>query len=206
MPRLPPELPGRGRESWRAVPPLPRKPNVLGASGQDRAGCRVIVGLVGAAGSGKDAVAEILIRKHGFIRIAFADEVKRIARDDFGWDGRKDAKGRRLLQRVGTECGRAYDPDIWIKKLRLDPRFSTSAKMVIPDVRFQNEAHFIGLEGGVVARIGGRRGYYRWWHPAYWHRSEREARRIKADMSLDNSGTLADLERVVDTWMYPQNS
>ncbi|MHB1642041.1 MAG: deoxynucleotide monophosphate kinase family protein [Acidithiobacillus sp.] len=33
----------------------------------------MIIGLTGAAGSGKDSVADILVAKHGFQRIAFAD-------------------------------------------------------------------------------------------------------------------------------------
>jgi hypothetical protein len=44
-----------------------------------------VVGLAGPAGAGKDAVAEILVREHGFARIALADVMKRFARDVFGF-------------------------------------------------------------------------------------------------------------------------
>lgn len=43
----------------------------------------------------------------------FAHGVKQVAVESFGWDGVKDEKGRRLLQIVGTEAGRAYNKNIW---------------------------------------------------------------------------------------------
>jgi len=165
----------------------------------------MIVGLVGAAGAGKDAVAEILVRRHEFVRIAFADALKTIAKDALGWDGHKDARGRRLLQVLGTEAGRGYNPLVWVQKIQADPRW-TNPRVVISDVRFQNEADMIHAEGGRVLRVIGRRGYYTPFDPRYWHRSEREARKIPADVSIPNTGTLGDLERAVDQWMRHQNS
>lgn len=134
-----------------------------------------LIGLVGLAGSGKSSVAEVLARR-GFVRAAFADELKRIAREQFGWDGQKDERGRRLLQVLGTEAGRAYDPDIWTKRLfaRIDPLLAGAAPLtyelrrppgipgpetahvvsdapagvVIDDVRFQNEVDAIRARGG----------------------------------------------------------
>ena len=43
----------------------------------------MIVGLCGLSGSGKDAVGEILVKAHGFIRVAFADIMKRICMEVF---------------------------------------------------------------------------------------------------------------------------
>lgn len=42
-----------------------------------------IIGIVGKAGSGKDAVADILVKNHGFVRVALADPMKRFLRDVF---------------------------------------------------------------------------------------------------------------------------
>lgn len=39
------------------------------------------LGLVGRAGSGKDTVADILVRDHGWVKIALADPMKRFLRD-----------------------------------------------------------------------------------------------------------------------------
>lgn len=43
-----------------------------------------ILGLFGSAGSGKDLVADWLCEKHSFVKIAFADPMKRFAKTAFG--------------------------------------------------------------------------------------------------------------------------
>lgn len=43
----------------------------------------MLVGLVGRAGAGKDTVAEVLVARHGFRRMAFADKLKEILSDAF---------------------------------------------------------------------------------------------------------------------------
>ncbi len=43
----------------------------------------VLIGLAGLIGSGKDTVADILVRDHGFVKISFADKMKRIAKDAY---------------------------------------------------------------------------------------------------------------------------
>jgi len=105
-----------------------------------------IVLISGYIGSGKTTFANYLkdyLNKKGCYteKLAFADKVKQIAKEDFLWDGKKDKKGRRLLQVIGTEAGREYDPDIWVKymlkairDLPIDP-----SVVVIDDWRFPNE-------------------------------------------------------------------
>ena len=39
----------------------------------------MIIGVAGLAGSGKNAVAEILVKKYGFAMVSFADPLKRYA-------------------------------------------------------------------------------------------------------------------------------
>jgi len=108
----------------------------------------MIIGFAGKAYSGKTTAAEMT----GFQRMAFADELKRIATEVFGWDGKKDKKGRRLLQVIGTECGRAYDPDFWVRKLECRIAeisvWPTIPDVAIDDVRFNNEARMIRERGG----------------------------------------------------------
>lgn len=45
----------------------------------------MIVGLLGQAGSGKDTVADFMVKHHGFVKVAFADPLKRICQDVFGF-------------------------------------------------------------------------------------------------------------------------
>lgn len=104
----------------------------------------------GKAGVGKTTVAnymKLYLDGLGYLTFTtpLAKEVKNCAREYFGWDGNKDERGRTLLQRVGTEIGREYDPDIWVKHLVnntykhiIHPDFT-----LVDDWRFPNEAAFV---------------------------------------------------------------
>jgi hypothetical protein len=88
----------------------------------------------------------------------FADDLKRIAREEFGWDGEKDDRGRKLLQVLGTECGRAYNPSIWVDKLlhRIKSLPATKNLVLIDDLRFDNEAEMVRDNGGKVVNLTNR--------------------------------------------------
>lgn len=45
----------------------------------------MIVGISGVAGSGKDTVADLFVQKHGFVKVALADPLKRICRDVYAF-------------------------------------------------------------------------------------------------------------------------
>lgn len=67
---------------------------------------------------GKDTAAEILqdyLESHGqrVLIIHFADLLKFICKQFFGWDGQKDEKGRTLLQYIGTDVVGAKRPAYW---------------------------------------------------------------------------------------------
>lgn len=120
-----------------------------------------IIGFCGSAGAGKTECAKALQKRYSrAITLSFADPIKKMAIKEFGWDGNKDDKGRILLQRLGTECGRAYNPDLWVERLAQkieeieawrNP--SIDRLYVIDDVRFSNEAEFIKSKGGYIVRI-----------------------------------------------------
>ena len=63
------------------------------------------------------------------------------------------------LQLVGTDLFRDnYDTDIWVKSFfneELDGKLNDGKIIVVPDVRFVNEANYILQEGGYLIRLEG---------------------------------------------------
>jgi len=149
---------------------------------------KIDVGLVGYAGAGKDTAAFGLMRE-GWHRKGFADLLKMRALD-IGWDGSKDAKGRKLLQVIGCAV-REYDPEFWVREAfaRIDPR----RPYVWTDVRFQNEVDFlINERKAVIIRIV-RPGL-----KAGKHESESgQAELVGVTHEVVNDGTIEDLHRKV---------
>ncbi|MFI2673874.1 hypothetical protein ACH5AU_30675 [Streptomyces albidoflavus] len=140
-------------------------------------GRRPLIGLAGAARSGKDTAATALL-DIGWQRRAFADRLKSflyelnpwidsvetaaIAElagevDRHGWEMVKkySAETRRLLQRGGTEAGRqVLGEDVWVDALFQDLRTGDHlTPTVITDVRFPNEAEAVRSRGGLVVQI-----------------------------------------------------
>jgi hypothetical protein len=70
----------------------------------------MIIGLCGQAGSGKDAVADAMVRNHGFVKVALADPLKRICRevydftDDQLWgpSAARNAPDKRYLRKPAS--------------------------------------------------------------------------------------------------------
>lgn len=120
-----------------------------------------LLGLCGRAGVGKTALANALVARSGATVIPLAWSVKDIAAECFGWDGAKDEKGRRLLQVIGTEAGRAYNEDMWVNLWRgmyLKHMGENPTPVVVDDVRFQNEVDVIAELGGITIRLDNERG------------------------------------------------
>ena len=103
----------------------------------------------GKAGVGKSYSADLMklmTEEYNLnsIKAPFADGVKATARF-MGWDGKKDQKGRRLLQRIG-QAGREYDEDLWVKAT-MDIIENSDAYpydvVFVDDWRFPNEISYI---------------------------------------------------------------
>lgn len=162
----------------------------------------MIIGLTGAARSGKDEAAKPLLER-GFRRIAFADPLKRACREIFGltdqqlYGDLKDSVDqywgvtpRHILQVVGTECLRDhFRADVWIKALC---RTVETGDWVVTDVRFPDEAEAIRQLDGFIWRIERPDG------PTIataQHASETQT--IVPDRTLTNRGTVERLHRQV---------
>lgn len=168
----------------------------------------MIIGITGHARHGKDSTADIIVKRFGFTKYALADVMKDACKVIFKWsDARlygelKDEidpafgiSPRHALQSLGTEWGQwelaKYDTfkettgrKLWVNALLA--RVSDDA--VIADVRFPHEADAIREKGGIIIRV--RRMY-----PIDTsHESERGIEDIEADYTVNNFGSLADLE------------
>jgi hypothetical protein len=139
---------------------------------------KMIIGVCGFIGSGKDTIADYLTNFHGFRRESFAASLKDAVAGVFGWDrvmleGRtKEAREWRerrddwwsnklgmeitprwVLQYWGTEvCRKGFHDDIWITSLENKLRNSRD-DVVISDCRFPNEIKSIKAAGGIVVRV-----------------------------------------------------
>lgn len=176
----------------------------------------IVVGICGAAGSGKSTVASHLVNNHGFVVMKFADTLKdmtRVLLYDMGFDEDVteamiegdlkehpidgiDASPRRIMQTLGSDWGRdMIHPEVWTRiwservttVLREDP----TARIVADDVRFVNEVDAVRRMGGQVAHI------YRDDLPIVEaHQSENGA--PSWEIGYRNDGTLVDLAEWVD--------
>ncbi len=126
----------------------------------------MLIGLSGAAGSGKNTVAELL----GFRQTAFATPLYKMlaaltglpVRDlqnratketPIGWLGKSP---RELLQTLGTEWGRnLVAEDVWVRATlqEIAPWLAAGERVAITDVRFDNEAAAVRTAGGRVVRV-----------------------------------------------------
>ena len=100
----------------------------------------------GKAEYGKTTFANILRdesskRNLKVVKTAFASDLKRVAKEYFGWNGEKDENGRHLLQHLGTEEVRRFFPNHWVDSVA-EVLVSTQERWdfaIIDDWRFKQE-------------------------------------------------------------------
>lgn len=178
-----------------------------------------LIGLMGAAGSGKDTVGEYLADIHNYIPVSFAAAIKGMVEslfEDVGladefWGYIEDRTKkempipqlggksvRQLLQTLGTEWGRnCIGPNIW-RDIILD-RVKARKHLwsyVITDVRFENEVQGVLDAGGVIWKLE-RPGI----EPVSAHASEEFVRTYNPSVIIQNDGTLRELFDKVDELM-----
>ena len=168
----------------------------------------MIVGIHGKARSGKDTFADFVIEyakyTNPFAKLSFADPIYNIVDIMFNVDSRSvkdkeelfpewDLSLRYMLQTVGTEMGRhMISDDIWIRNMQYRIDHSPAPNIIIPDVRFENEAHFIRKSGGFIIFVERTSDDT---EAVRKHISENGVKRQQNDMLIENNSSLGQLER-----------
>lgn len=177
----------------------------------------ILIGLTGEAGADKDTVADHLCAAHGFERHAFAEPIRDMlaallvgAGIDYAHLFERDLKelpvphlgvsGRQMMQRLGTEWGRALHPDLWVRHAAVTlglhdlPHSSpVHDRIVLTDIRFPNEAAWIERLGGRVIRV------LRDVQAVNARESEQHFDRIAPWACIDNTGSFEQLHGQIDT-------
>lgn len=181
-----------------------------------------LIGVMGKKGSGKDTVADYLVKNYSFSKTAFAEPVKHISKIMFNFTdeqlyGNEKEKidpiwgisPRDAFQKIGTDFGQydlqKYFPalgkkigkNIWTERIRVKYE-KDKEKTVICDVRFIHEVNMILETGGIIIKIN------RDDIKEDLHISENEMMKIennKITHIIDNNGSLQDLYEQVGNIM-----
>lgn len=174
----------------------------------------LLIGITGKKNAGKDTIADHLVSQHGFIKHSFAAPLKDACRTLFlltdeqltdpiqkeEMDARWKITPRRLFQIVGTDMMRtAFGDDFWIRHIDHWILEERPERLVVPDVRFPNEAAWIKKNGGVLIRV---RSF-----PSATtddnHASETMSDEIIADIEIQNDKTagIESLHKQVDDYI-----
>lgn len=119
---------------------------------------RGVIGLAGRAGSGKTTCARWLIENHGAVEFSFAEPLKRVAQDVFGFsdeqvfgtqaqkeavDARYGLSPREALIRLGHSMRERVGDGVWLRACLDQIDRSGVPLAVISDLRYPNEAEAI---------------------------------------------------------------
>ncbi len=178
-----------------------------------------VLGFTGKAGSGKDTCADYLANVFQFQKLSWAAPLKEaLAAMGFPEPRRREMKEvqipgfdfswRQAAQALGTEWGRALDPDIWVKMVERDIRACEArgapTRFVISDVRFENEAAAIRRMGGIVVHLTGRAADL---GGAAGHASEAGVEYFPSrDAIIENTGSIVDLHAQIRVILAERSS
>ena len=152
---------------------------------------QMVIGICGLISSGKDTIADYLIKEHNFQKISFADKLKDSVAAMFNWDRElldgktvesrewretvdtywtneigREITPRLVLQLFGTECMRnGFYDGIWVSLTKKKILDNPDTNYVIPDTRFPNEAKMLYEINGEVWRV--KRGKDPAWFSEY---------------------------------------
>lgn len=173
-----------------------------------------LIALTGYATSGKDAFADCLVEKHGYVKVGWADALylvcldinpviwqhswkpwkwERLASivDRVGWvEAKKIKQVRKLLQNVGSSARKHMGEDAWVNALvpKVKKLLRDGKNVVITNTRFKNEARAVSELNGNLVLIN-RPGV----GPINDHESEGGEAFRYAIAEVDNEGTIEEL-------------
>lgn len=183
---------------------------------------KTLIGLIGPAGCGKDTISDIL-KEEGFARVASADSMKedlcrylQINRKTLELYKNIELDVverrpyvhrhlvcnfliRRFLQEYGMDLRERHGDNYWID-LSVKSKIDEYDKIVVTDIRFENEWNYIKDQSGYMVYIDGRSALT---DPTQVdHITEKLAidptTKDRADFVLDNSGTINELRNQVE--------
>lgn len=172
-----------------------------------------LIALTGRMHAGKDTLAEVFIQA-GYTRVAFADPLKECvaliadepvepyhdpeAKELFGPLG---MTRRKSLQLFGTEGVRnIFGPDVWAVRLLRRWVREGRPRWVITDCRFENEAHLVTEQGGVIVEV--ERPFKVVGHGVVGHASEAGLDPKLVDYRIFNGGSVEELHQAGARLIY----
>lgn len=172
-----------------------------------------LIALTGFKRSGKDTAGDFLIQKHNYIKYSFAGALKNACSEIFmfdyeqtegskkeDFDVRWNINPRKVFQRFGTEIFRdsleQFFPEMkhlknnfWIYRFKIwyqeQVKKNPNIRIVVTDVRFQNEADIIKELGGIIIKVSRKN-----LKNTDNHSSEANIIKIKADFIIQNNSTI----------------
>lgn len=169
-----------------------------------------VILISGKAQNGKDTTASILkqtlVDNGDRVLIThYADLLKYICTNYFGWDGKKDDKGRQMLQYVGTDVIRKQNPTLWVDFVAMILKYFKGNwdYVIIPDCRFPNEITRMIEAGFDTIHLRVHRSNFEspLTQEQQNHPSETALDDFGADVYIENDSTLTDLKYKIRKWV-----
>lgn len=169
-----------------------------------------VILISGKAQNGKDTTASILkqtlVDNGDRVLIThYADLLKYICTNYFGWDGKKDDKGRQMLQYVGTDVIRKQNPTLWVDFVAMILKYFKGNwdYVIIPDCRFPNEITRMIEAGFDTIHLRVHRPNFEspLTQEQQNHPSETSLDNFGADVYIENDSTLTDLKYKIRKWV-----
>lgn len=180
----------------------------------------MLIGVLGKSGSGKDTISDYICQHYGYTKIAFAKPIKDICRIMFGFNEEQlygnekesidpywGVSPRCMFQYIGTDVMRidvqSMIPNIgtnfWVKctQKQILELLKDNKKVIISDVRFQNEIDLITSMGGIVIKL--TRDFTNLDTQMSGHISEQNIDNLIGNYLIENNDTLIELYKTTDS-------